>query len=89
MTVAYKGPKPFERLCWDHEVHMYERVIGLTLWGPKYDDARLDELYRLRHLEHLQLTDTQISATALGELRRRLPNCQIQVNSPQGIGQGV
>ena len=54
-----------------------EKVTYLELIGTQFTDAGLKNLVKLKRLESLWLSDTQITDAGVAELKKALPNCEI------------
>jgi hypothetical protein len=54
----------------------------LELYGARVTDAGLPNLYRLTHLQQLNLNETQVTEYGVTALRKALPNCKIASKYP-------
>lgn len=57
----------------------FPNLRELSLDGSEVTDAGLRHLYSLSRLESLDLKDTKVSAGAVANLRKMLPNCKIKM----------
>lgn len=60
-----------------HKLNLSHRLRRLSLRGMPITDASVDSISRLATLRHLDIRDTQISATGAQQLEDVLPNCKI------------
>ena len=60
------------------EVAKLEKLNSLNLKFTQITDAGLKDVAKLQKLEVLYLNNTQITKTGVAELRKALPNCEIE-----------
>jgi len=60
-----------------------EKVTRLSLSRTKITDAGLVELAKLRQLKTLYLNSTKVTEAGGAVLKKALPNCRIEVVSPE------
>jgi hypothetical protein len=78
VSVDWQGPAWLRRPAEALGVGIYNRATRLSLQGPKYDDAAVEHLLKLRSLNSLTLERTQFSDEGLARLSRLLPNCRVE-----------
>ena len=78
MTVQYSGPFGFQTLSESVGIKYFNRAASLSLRGPTYTDAILEQICKLEKLHSLSLSGTGITRRGLDHIRLALPNCQIE-----------
>ena len=78
MTVEYRGPPGLKRLVEALHIDCFHRAVNISLHGPKYTDAVIEELGKLKSLETVTLYNTKITDDGVNQLKRALPDCRIE-----------
>lgn len=60
-------------------IHFLKAAKRLDLMGGRYTDADVSNISKLKRLEVLSLSRTNISQRGLRRLRNALPNCDVQL----------
>jgi hypothetical protein len=81
VTVEWTGPEFLRRPAEALSLRIFHRPTRLTLNGPAYTDAAIEQLSRLTSLQSLTLERTGISEQGLTRLERALPGCRIERRS--------
>ena len=78
MSVEYNGPFGFQFLTQAVGLKYFDRAVSLSLSGPTYTDAVIEQICKLDDLHSLSLSGTGITRRGLDRIRLALPNCQIE-----------
>ena len=78
VTVQYSGPVGFQTLSETVGIEYFNRAVSLSLRGPTYTDAMIEQICKLDNLQSLFLSGTGITRRGLDRIRRALPNCKIE-----------
>jgi hypothetical protein len=70
----YQGEVDDELLCSMRRLH---RLEGLEMRCPNVSDSGLSQLAGLQRLKYLKLKDAHVSARAILELKKALPECTV------------
>ena len=78
MTVQYSGPLGLQTLSESVGIDYFDRAASLSLRGPEYTDAMIEQICKLDHLRSLSLRGTGISRRGMDRIRLALPNCKVE-----------
>lgn len=62
---------------WLHRVAALEHVEVLAIWSPRVTDAGVAQLARMRNLQSLHLSGTQVTEAGLEKLRQAVPTLRL------------